>query len=213
MNSAQEPGHAPSQTSVRMAAVLVVALLLGLAFNSANPLGVRTVASSEQAPVAPPVSRAPGLAASSRDAPRSNASLNSCYDNQTIALSLETDTGLQPVVANAPTLTWAEAKTLLAAGQIVLVDARAAVYYQTEHIPGAVSLPAGSPAQDLAVFTTKYPKDTALVVYCGSVFCPLSNQLVDVLRGQFGYAHVREMPGGFAEYRQFEAELAKGLRK
>jgi rhodanese-related sulfurtransferase len=93
------------------------------------------------------------------------------------------------------------------------VDAREAVYYQTEHIPGAISLPAGSPPADLIAFVTKYPRETALVVYCGSPQCPLSHQLVAVLTGQLGYSNVREMPGGFAEYRQAEAQSSKGGTK
>ena len=99
---------------------------------------------------------------------------------------------------------------MLAAGQIFLVDARAAVYYETEHVPGAVSLPAGSSPTELAAFAARYPKSTALVVYCGSLSCPLSRQLVAVLTGQLGYTNVREIPGGFAEYRQLQTQIAKG---
>ena len=75
--------------------------------------------------------------------------------------------------------------------------------------PGAVSLPAASSPAELAGFAAKYPKDTAIVVYCGSSSCPLSHQLTTILMTQFGDTNIREMPGGYAEYRISEAQ-AKG---
>ncbi len=194
-------------TAKRMATVAGLSLIVGLAFNSVNPLGVR--AAVDAAVKSPPGSSAAAIMA------KFNAGPKTLYENETVSLSLETDVAPPPTVAGAnpapmvPTLTWPETSKLLIAGQIILVDARATVYYQTEHVPGAVSLPAGSSAADLSAFAAKYPKDTALVVYCGSVKCPLSHQLVAVLTRQMGFRNVREMPGGFAEYRQFQTQLAK----
>jgi rhodanese-related sulfurtransferase len=198
------------QSGARMAAVAGIALVVGLAFNSANPLGVRATAG----PLAKPALASPLMPQS----PIAHSGPKSLYENETVGLSLETEAAPAPLAGAAapdlapsvPTLTWPETSKLLAAGQIVLVDARAAVYYETEHVPGAVSLPANSSPTDLAAFSAKYPKGTALVVYCGSLQCPLSHQLVAVLTGQLGYTNVREMPGGFAEYRQFQTQVAKG---
>jgi len=206
---------AGNRVGARMAAIAGLALVVGLAFNAANPLGVHGTINAAKATTSP-----------SAVTPATGATR--VYENETLSFSLET--GAAPAAANpvpaanptaangpaanpvptVPTLTWPETSKLLAAGQIVLVDARAAVYYQTEHVPGAVSLPAGSPPAELAAFAAKYPKDTALVVHCGSLQCPLSNQLVAVLTGQLGYKNVRVMPGGFAEYRQFQSQVAKG---
>jgi rhodanese-related sulfurtransferase len=191
----------------RMATVAGLAVIVGLAFNSVNPLGVRGAINTAAKSI--PGSAGP-TAANATTVPKS------FYENETVSLSLETEAAPIPSIAAAnpaptvPILTWPETSKLLAAGQIVLVDARAAAYYETEHVPGAVSLPASSSAADLSAFSAKYPKGTALVVYCGSVKCPLSHQLVAVLTQQLGYTNVREMPGGFAEYRQFQTQLAKG---
>ena len=202
-------------TAARMGAMLVMALLLGLTFNSMNPLGVRwSLPAKESATSANPPSNQPPAS------PRGPVPL---YNNETLGLSLETESpaAARPVAAPAvapapsvvpsvPSLTWPETRQLLATGQIVLVDARAAAYYQTEHIPGAISLPAASSPADFATFVAKYPKATPLVVYCGSASCPLSNQLVSQLMSQYGYTNIREMPGGFVEYRQIEAQAGPG---
>ncbi|MGZ4987609.1 MAG: rhodanese-like domain-containing protein, partial [Limisphaerales bacterium] len=109
-------------------------------------------------------------------------------------------------------LTWSETKELLAQKQIVLVDARAAEYYQTEHIPGAISLPDTSTKSELAAFAANYPaKDTTLVVYCASAQCPAASNLARVLRKKWGYTNVHVMQGGMAEYRRSEA-LGNGTK-
>ncbi len=207
-------------TAARMGAMLVVALLLGLAFNTMNPLGVRwsLPAKDTAASANPAANQGP-------TSPRGPVPL---YNNETLGLSLEAESptaaraaAVAPVAAPAiapapsvvpsvPSLTWPETRQLLATGQIVLVDARAAAYYQTEHIPGAISLPAASSPADFAAFAAKYPKATPFVVYCGSASCPLSNQLVSLLMSQYGYTNIREMPGGFVEYRQVESQAAPG---
>ncbi|HWX22796.1 MAG TPA: rhodanese-like domain-containing protein [Candidatus Binatia bacterium] len=208
MSTTGEQSVDRNQLGLRMAAVAGAALVVGLAFNSANPLGVRATLSASPKPAFG--SRADPAR------PAAPAGPKSVYENETVSLSVETEAAPSPATAAlapapaVPSLTWPETSKLLSAGQIVLVDARAAVYYQTEHVPGAVSLPAGSPPADLSAFAAKYPRNTALVVYCGSLKCPLSHQLVAVLTGQLGYTNVREIPGGFAEYRQFEAQVAKG---
>jgi rhodanese-related sulfurtransferase len=106
---------------------------------------------------------------------------------------------------SASTLRWAEVKPLLAAGQIVLVDARATAAYEIEHIPGAVSLPAESAPAELIAFATKHPQYTAIVVYCGSDDCDVAHELAEKLRQELGYTNVREMPGGVVEYRVAES--------
>ena len=181
----------------RMAAVLGAAMLAGVAFNSMNPLGVRAAILREQN--APPAS----VAATDPKSPYGNDTISiglAISGNSPVAVPVAP--AAEPVVVpNAESLTWPETKKLLGAGKILLVDAREAVYYGVEHIPGAVSLPASSPNEALLAFANKYPHDAAVVVYCGSDQCPLANQVVSILKGQLGFSNVREMPGGFAEYR------------
>jgi rhodanese-related sulfurtransferase len=98
-------------------------------------------------------------------------------------------------------------KPLLAAGKLVMIDARAASAYQAEHIPGAMSLPAGSPTAEVSAFVAKHGKNTPYVIYCGSGQCGLSKMAADALISQ-GCSNVKVMPGGFSEYRVSEAKSA-----
>jgi rhodanese-related sulfurtransferase len=197
-----------------MLALLVVAAIIGVAFNSMNPLGIRSrVASGRSAVTAGGdvyQNETSTIKIGSASAPTS-AQPPGLYENTTVRTALESSVPARPPVVNGATITWLETKKLVAAGSIVLVDARASVYYQTEHIPGAVSLPPGeSTDADFAAFAGRYPKNTPLVVYCGSLSCPLSKRLIAVLTGKLGYANVRDMAGGFVEYRETEESLAKG---
>jgi rhodanese-related sulfurtransferase len=192
--------------------LLAAAILVGVAFNAANPLGVRRVAHDiDKAALA---------------VPAPSSAVKPIYQNETASLSLEMD-GSQAAVAaatapapqppiiapNAAALTWPQTKALLDAGRIILVDARDAVYYQTGHIPGAISLPAAGSGAEFQDFAAKFSKDASMVVYCGSAQCPLANAVVARLRDQYGFTNVREMPGGYVEYRQAQANADKGGRQ
>lgn len=174
-------------TAVRMALMLVAAVLIGLAYNSVTPLGVVFAGThSEQTRVG--------------------------YQIQFATVALDTGSVVgKPamLLAAGPSrknLTWPETQALLSANEIVLVDARNAIDYQTEHIPGAISLPATSSKPELADFAAKYPRDTALVIYCESKMCPMAHNLAKELRSKkWGYNNIRIMPGGFAEYRATKA--------
>jgi rhodanese-related sulfurtransferase len=190
-----------------MIGVFVVSVALGFAYNAASPLGVQLANA--------PARTAPGLA------PRAKVIPATGYFNETISLTLEgagpfvagTGTGIAAPVAgtrSVPTLTWPEVKASLRSGQILLIDARVASYYQAEHIPSAISLPANSPPPEIAAFAGQHPKDTATIIYCGSFSCPMAQQLADALIGQHGYSNVKVMPGGFAEYRVAEAAAGSG---
>ena len=38
------------------------------------------------------------------------------------------------------------------------------------------------------------------MIYCASIRCPVAHKAAVMLGGEFGYADVREMPGGYAEW-------------
>jgi len=204
-----EPGSAPP-LGVACALMLAAALVLGFAYNAASPLGVRAHAVAGRGPAPTPV--------------RPGGSPPALYENETAAITVESSAGSAPIAAppvpaqpsepvvmpSTGTLTWPETRKLLAEQKILLVDARAAVYFATEHIPGAVSLPADSAPAALLAFAEKYPRDQAIVIYCGSAQCPLANKLAGILKDQLTFTNLREMPGGFVEYRQSEAQAAKG---
>jgi rhodanese-related sulfurtransferase len=179
-----------------MSVVLLAAVLLGLAYNSASPLGVH----EGQIAAVP--------AASAHTVPRIG------YYNETLSLVVEGATSPQPGAGSAvpaangiqiPSLTWPDVKALLAKNQIVLVDARATQYFQAGAIPGAVSLPGPTFDAAIAAFKASYVPNTALVIYCSSPQCPLSHNVAEALITRQGYTNVRIMPGGYQEYTAAEA--------
>ena len=202
------------------AAILLVALCLGFAYNAGSPLGVR----SATEPAAP-----------SPLAPRAKAADH--YSNETVLVATQpaaaplADAGVQnetltaEIVRTAPTapapaapaqpgrklpaaLAWAEVKRLAAAGEVVLVDAREPAAFEAGHIPGAISLPFTQLNQRIIQFSASYPQGRPLVIYCASNQCPVSQAEALVLMEQFGYTNVREMPGGYAEWRLAETAAA-----
>jgi rhodanese-related sulfurtransferase len=207
-------------TGPRMLAILAAAAAIGWAFNSMSPLGVRadTAANRADAPatVAPAdiyenQSTAVTLGSASSAGRRAPDAPGGIYENETVGTRLETGApgNPSPLSAGLRTITWSETEKLLTAGRIVLVDARDANYYQTGHIPGAVSLPTGEATpQALKAFAARYPRHTPLVVYCGSAKCPLSRQLIALFTGSMGYTDVRDMSGGFVEYREAQEQPA-----
>jgi rhodanese-related sulfurtransferase len=173
-----------------MAGVLLAAACLGLAYNAASPLGVSLRVASDS-PVA--AAHAP-LALPDPD-----------LQNETTTAVIVASGPPAPGAPQLPaSMAWAEVKPLLARGEIVLVDARDAVAYDAGHIPGAVSLPLRSLAENAAAFAAQHPKTRPLVIYCGSIGCPLAQVLARQLRADYGYTDVREMPGGYVEWRTVE---------
>ena len=214
-----------SGTGLAMLSILAAATVVGLAFNSMSPLGVRasqtTVPSDASAATGQLYDNETigvslgGSVPAGRSAPVAPVGI---YENETAGTRLDiypVKNAVQPVPqAGVRTISWLETKKLLAAGQIVLVDARASVYYETGHIPGAISLPATETTREaFAAFAAKYPKDTPLVVYCGSAQCALATQLFEILTGSMGYTDVRDMAAGFVEYREAENQPAGGSAK
>lgn len=188
--------------------ILIASGLLGIAYNHSSPLGVRWPA-PKQAVTSDPVTASSGL-------PSAWPSANDESTNPRINEGALTNLpGWDPVPASPvvsaipatpagelqfPELKWPAVKALLAAGQIVLIDARLAETFALSAIPGAVSLPAYSPVEQLRAFAAKHPRDTRFVIYCNSDTCDMSHELAGKLARQFGFTNLTIMPGGFAEY-------------
>ena len=186
-------------------AILVAATVLGLLYNQASPLGVRASVPAAMADTNKPAESVPKRMG---------------FVNETLSLTLEASDQTPapgtapnraappappPAVAPAqaldiPDITWVGVKPLLAAGKIVLVDARPKSAYDVGHIPGAVSLSSNSQAADVQVFARAYPPNTAFVAYCGSESCHASRQILDALVRLGGFTHVSDMRGGYAEF-------------
>lgn len=187
-------------------AILAAAMLLGLAYNHHSPLGVRPRQS-------PDTKTEPAAAGTNTQASPpltlSNAATNAAQPAELFAAlpafeSAPATASPAPVTPSGelrfPELKWPEVKALLAANQIVLVDARLAETFALTHIPGAVSLPAYSPPEQLQAFARSHPQHQRYVLYCNSDTCDMSHELATKLARQYGYTNLTLMPGGFAEY-------------
>jgi rhodanese-related sulfurtransferase len=194
-----------------MLVILVTTGALGYAFNALSPLGVRGYA---MAPASGYSNET--VAASAEPAPA--AAIDPRYKNDTVQVEvLQGARPAPPAAAPSPgtPMGWDEIKPLLAAGKLVLVDARTTSDYEAGHIPGAESLPFADMEQSIAAFQARHPKPQMIAVYCASTTCRVSSAEAAILAQRYGYTDVHEMPGGFAEYRLAEpagAEAGKGAK-
>jgi len=188
--------------------LLLASLALGWIYNKASPMGIQFHQTADDSRVAATE-----------------------YSNETGSMSVELLGGapvrhvlsgiprnegkaaggvLEPGSADhsIPKLSWAETSALSQAGKVILVDVRAANYYQADHIPGAVSLPANFSPAEIGEFTRKYSQETPIVLYCGSAKCPLSNYVAEMLKTAHGFTNIMIMPGGYEEYRLAQGRFA-----
>jgi rhodanese-related sulfurtransferase len=193
-----------ASTLRQMGLILAVAICLGLAYNATSPLAVHSNAgiTGDPSPRDESLGEIQPLPAGTPDP---------ALHNETVTATL---TAQQGGTAELPKklpsiLAWPEVKSLLSQGRIVLVDARDKNAFDAGHIPGAVSLPLAELNQKIGDFMAKYAKTTALVVYCSNINCHMSHSLAATLTQQHGYADVREMPGGYAEWMVAESNAGK----
>jgi rhodanese-related sulfurtransferase len=179
----------PSAATLRDAALIfLAATVLGLGFNAASPFGVRPAPGPAVPPPATPPSR--GL---------HHETLSFTIERSASAAPTPPPTGKAPV-----TVTWPQAKSLLEQGKAVLVDAREATAFAVGHIPGALSLPMNFTDAQLAALKERCPPDKTVIVYCTSSQCPISRALAQQLMERHGFRDVRDLPGGYAEWRLLE---------
>jgi len=227
----------PDSRTRRMAWQLVgllgASVVLGFAFNSSNPTGIRfNVASSDQAsselksepprpspattlPLPPAPTTRPAKHIVSPPPPMPGG------DKPTVTRQLTPASPAAPpvpapsvavvpppanTVQNPAATHWPEAKQLVAAGQAVLVDVRHKSMYEAGHIPGAISLPETSTPEEFTAFLNQYPTNLTIIVYCSSTSCSQSARVAGRLVTQYQRPSVKYMTGGYMEYQQ--AELA-----
>lgn len=197
----------PSQTAAHLrdaALILLAATVLGLAFNMSSPLGVR----------AAPSTQTPHTAAAAPVAtPPPAREVASGIQNETVSITIDTTASEpQPIAKAPPTITWPEVKTLVASGSAVLVDTRDTRTYDAGHIPGAISFPMNTLNDRIGEFAAIYPRSKTIIVYCASSQCSISRTFAHLLIERHGYTDVRDMTGGYAEWRiaQFGADKHEG---
>lgn len=76
------------------------------------------------------------------------------------------------------TISMAELRRRLAAGEVVLIDVRPELEYRAGHIPGALSVP----VERVAAFLCMLPRDKEIVPYCRGPFCFFSHEAVLALK-------------------------------
>lgn len=75
--------------------------------------------------------------------------------------------------------------------EFVLIDARDAVQYGQEHLPGAINVP----YVDIRAGGNLPPKSATIVLYCSDARCPISQYAYRSLE-QLGYANLYDMRAG-----------------
>lgn len=94
-----------------------------------------------------------------------------------------------------------------------LVDARDAVQYAREHIPGAINVP----YVEIRAGGLLPPRDQRIVVYCSSETCPISQYAYEAL-DQLGYEEIYDMRAGLQGWKdaglptEFGADSAASSR-
>lgn len=96
-----------------------------------------------------------------------------------------------------------EFQSFVAEHQGLVLDARPAVFYAQAHVPGAVSLPRETFADDYKVLQGELEayKDRPIAVYCSGADCPDSQLLTDALV-KLGYRHLLIYTAGWEEWSQ-----------
>lgn len=82
--------------------------------------------------------------------------------------------------------------------KVAIIDATSEESYAQEHIPGAISIPAGK-VRELAPRLLK-DKNQKIITYCGSTACPASTIAAEGLE-ELGYTNINEYKPGKADWK------------
>lgn len=94
-------------------------------------------------------------------------------------------------------VTRTELKALIDGGDVYVVDALGGMYFEKQHLPGAVPLV----ADDVADHTSELLPDKAalIVTYCSNEACPNSGNVATLLT-KAGYTNVRKYKEGIQDW-------------
>jgi rhodanese-related sulfurtransferase len=121
-----------------------------------------------------------------------------------LSLAAHADTPKAPEV---PEIDFAELKTLVAAHQVVLVDANGTESFKSGHIPGAIDFAAHQ--SDLATVLPAQ-KDALIVAYCGGPRCNAWEKAATAMTA-LGYTDLKHFKGGISGWKEAQGpvEVAK----
>ncbi len=120
---------------------------------------------------------------------------------------LELQAAMKELVSHPRELAPVSGKELLAQarrGDVIVIDVRPEIEYQTAHLPHARSIPLA----ELKARLGELPKGKPVVAYCRGPFCLMAGEAVAVLRKK-GYTAMRA-EDGVAEWRARGLPLANG---
>lgn len=96
--------------------------------------------------------------------------------------------------ANGGDLPRADLQRLVKEGEVVLIDTRPRVEYESGHLPGALSMP----VDELPARLKELPRDRPIVAYCRGEYCLFADEAVALLRKR-GF-DARRLEGGWPEW-------------
>jgi rhodanese-related sulfurtransferase len=106
------------------------------------------------------------------------------------------------------TITREELRDAIDAGDVTVVEALPANYYEDAHLPGAINIPH---TEVRALAPALLPeKDAAIVTYCANTPCPNSGIAATVLT-KLGYTDVREYVEGKQDWSDAGLPLEHGV--
>jgi rhodanese-related sulfurtransferase len=219
-NAVASPSPVVNKMASQVIAIIGLSVVLGMSFNASNPIGIHWATQPNTAETAaansPSSASAPNAGSQSQQPsinslgngtpPLPQVSVQNGSPNPAVASPVNPSPATVPAQSGAVStpMSWVEAKPLVSAGQVVLIDARPKPSYEAGHIPGAISFPESSSPEEFANFRKQYGTNTQLVVYCASASCSLSKRLADKLVQEFGYTSVRYITGGYQEWQRAE---------
>lgn len=95
------------------------------------------------------------------------------------------------------TITRDELKRLIDLGEVTVVDALPASYYDQQHLPGALNLVEDDVDTQAAVLLPD--KAAPIVTYCSNPACGNSQAVANLL-ARLGYGNVRKYAGGIQDW-------------
>ncbi len=85
-------------------------------------------------------------------------------------------------------------ESILASGEVVLLDVRPAIEFESGHIAGALSVP----VEELPRRLDMLPRDKKIIAYCRGEYCLFADEAAQLLRSH-GYNVIR-LEGGWPEW-------------
>jgi rhodanese-related sulfurtransferase len=105
------------------------------------------------------------------------------------------------------TITRSELHTLIASGDVTVVETLGPMYFEDAHLPGAINIPH---TEVEALAPSLLPdKDAAIVTYCSNTACANSAIARGVLE-RLGYTNVRKYAEGKDDWRAAGLPLESG---